>query len=185
MTDKEKLTASKFMSLVLRHNPSKAGITLDKNGWADVVELINGMNNARRMKITFDDLKEIVATCDKQRYRFNDNHTKIRANQGHSVAVDVELKEAEPPATLYHGTATRFKDAILSDGLKSKSRLYVHLSTDIQTAVKVGGRHGTPVILAINTAKMRAEGYKFLLSENGVWLTERVPAEYITVEKYL
>jgi putative RNA 2'-phosphotransferase len=182
MNDRDKLTVSKFMSLVLRHAPAKAEVTLDKNGWADVKELINGINSVRKTNITLDDLKEIAAACDKQRYKFNDTYTKIRANQGHSVPVDAELKEAEPLAILYHGTATRYIDAILKDGLIAKSRLYVHLSADTDTAVNVGKRHGEPVILAVNAAKMHADGYKFYLSENAVWLTERVPAEYIKVE---
>jgi putative RNA 2'-phosphotransferase len=182
MTEKEIVTISKFMSLVLRHAPEKAGITLDKNGWANVGELIKGMNNVRKFNIAFDDLKEVVDKDDKRRYSFNDNYTQIRANQGHSINVDVELKETRPPAMLYHGTATRYVDSILREGLKPQSRLYVHLSADIETAGKVGSRHGKPVVLTINTAKMRKNGYKFYLSENGVWLTGEIPVEYISVD---
>lgn len=182
MTDKDKVTVSKFMSLVLRHAPSKAGITLDENGWANVDSLIKGMNKAGNIVVTLEDMKEVVATNDKQRFRFNDDYTKIRANQGHSVSVDVELVEKEPPAILYHGTADRFLQSIRTDGLKPQSRLYVHLSSDNETAVKVGRRHGKPMVLVINAAKMYKDGFKFYLSENGVWLTDSVPAEYILVE---
>lgn len=179
MNAKEKTTASKFISLVLRHDPSQANITLDENGWADVTALIKGMNSAGRILITLDELKDIVATSDKQRFKFNEDYTKIRANQGHSVSVDVELKETQPPAILYHGTADRFLQSIKTDGLKPRSRLYVHLSGDRETAVKVGSRHGKPVVLTINADKMNKDGFKFYLSDNGVWLTGSVPAEYI------
>ena len=158
MTDKEKRTTSKFMSLVLRHNPSAAGITLDKNGWADVNLLIAGMNKSRRTSVTFDDIKEVAATNDKQRFAFNDDFTKIRANQGHSVKVDVELKETEPPAILYHGTISRFVQAIRAEGLKPQSRLHVHLSGDRETAAKVGSRRGTAVIIVINAFNMHENG---------------------------
>jgi len=178
MTDKEIVSVSKFMSLVLRHNPSKAGITLDSNGWADTNALIKGMNTAGR-KVTLDTLKEVVDSNDKQRFKFSDDFTKIRANQGHSVQVDVELKEAHPPATLYHGTATRFLPSIKTEGLTAKRRLHVHLSSDKETAIKVGGRHGTPVVLTINSAKMYEDGHTFYLSDNGVWLTASVPPNYI------
>jgi len=166
------------MSLVLRHNPQKIGITLDENGWADVVLLLSGINRLGH-KATLDDLKEVVATNDKQRFKFNDDYSKIRANQGHSVAVDVEMKATVPPDTLYHGTATRFLEAIKSKGLIAKSRLHVHLSSEKETAIKVGSRHGKPVILVINASKMQADGLVFYFSENGVWLTESVPPEYI------
>ena len=179
MTDKEITTISKFMSLVLRHNPAAAGVTLDGNGWADVSALITGMNKSRRVSVTLEDIKEVVVTNDKQRFAFNDDFTKIRANQGHSVKVDVELKEAEPPAVLYHGTVSRFVRGIRNEGLKPQSRLYVHLSADRETAAKVGSRRGAAVILVINAYKMHEDGYKFYLSENGVWLTDAVPAAYI------
>ena len=126
-------------------------------------------------------LEDIVATDNKQRYSFNEDKSLIRANQGHSIPVDVELKENEPPEFLYHGTATRFLNSILNDGLKPMSRLYVHLSKDIETAWKVGKRHGDPVILKINSRDMYKDGYKFYLSENGVWLTEKVDAKYFEV----
>jgi len=178
MTDKEKIRASKLMSLVLRHNPQKIGISLDDNGWADTDLLLKGMLK-NGCKITLEDLKDVVETNDKKRFKFNVDFSKIRANQGHSVAVDVEMNEAVPPDVLYHGTATRFLGAIKSEGLISKSRLHVHLSSERETATKVGSRHGKPVVLTINAAKMQTDGFIFYLSENGVWLVDRVPPEYI------
>lgn len=166
-----------FISLVLRHRPDAAGITLDEHGWANVEELLNGINDTGR-RIDAKILDEIVATDNKQRYSFNQDKTLIRANQGHSIAVDVELKEQEPPEFLYHGTAVRFLDDILDGGLKPMNRLYVHLSKDIETALKVGKRHGDPVILKIYCGDMYDDGYKFYLSENGVWLTKKVDVKY-------
>lgn len=171
---------SVFVSLVLRHQPEAAGVTLDEHGWANVDELLEGMNRAGR-NIDLEKLKKIVAEDEKGRYRFSEDGTLIRANQGHSVPVDVELEEKEPPAVLYHGTAERFLDSIMEQGLKPMSRLYVHLSKDYETAVKVGKRHGTPVVLEVDTAKMAEDGEKFYLSENGVWLTKKVGREYITL----
>ena len=171
---------SVFISLVLRHKPEAAGITLDEHGWANVEELLRGINETGR-KINMEILENIVATDNKQRYSFNEDKTLIRANQGHSIPVDVGLKEQNPPEILYHGTATRFLNSILNDGLKPMSRLYVHLSRDIETAWKVGKRHGDPVILKINSRDMYKDGYKFYLSENGVWLIEKVDAKYFEV----
>ena len=124
-------------------------------------------------------LRDIVRSDSKQRYSFNADETLIRANQGHSVQVDVELKPAVPPEMLYHGTATRFVDSIMHEGLKPMSRLYVHLSALYDTAVKVGTRHGTPVVLTIDTRAMAEDGFEFFISENGVWLTKTVPVKYI------
>ncbi|MEH2952843.1 RNA 2'-phosphotransferase [Candidatus Merdisoma sp. JLR.KK011] len=169
---------SVFISLVLRHKPDAAGITLDEHGWANVEELLDGINNIGR-KIDMGVLEEIVRTDHKQRYRFNEDKTLIRANQGHSIPVDVELKEEEPPEFLYHGTADRFIKAIMEEGLKPISRLYVHLSKDIETAAKVGKRHGKPVILKVHSGQMCREGIRFYLSENGVWLTKKVEVRYI------
>ena len=178
MTKKEMVETSKFMSLVLRHQPQKIGIELEQNGWADTSALISGMNRAG-YRVTLEDIKEVVTTNDKQRFKFNDDYTKIRANQGHSVNVDVELLESKPPDVLYHGTATRFIQAIKNDGLIPKSRLYVHLSKDVDTAVNVGSRHGKVAVLTIDSARMYENGFRFYLSDNNVWLTKTVPAEYI------
>ena len=173
-----KTSLSKYIALILRHKPEAVGITLDENGWASVSELLSGIN-ASGKEIDMQTLEEIVAEDEKQRYSFNADKTKIRANQGHSVNVDVELKKAEPPEILFHGTGEKFVSSIKSEGLKPKSRLYVHLSKDRETAVKVGSRHGKPVVFEVNSSEMSRNGYEFFLSENGVWLTKIVPAEYL------
>lgn len=169
---------SVFISLVLRHKPEATRITLDEHGWANVDELINGINNTGR-KIDMTMLEEIVKTDNKQRYSFNEDKTLIRANQGHSIPVDVELNQQEPPELLYHGTASKFLDNIMTEGLKPMSRLYVHLSKDVETAKKVGKRHGNPVVLKVYSRQMNRDGVEFYLSENGVWLTKKVDAEYL------
>lgn len=171
---------SKFISLVLRHNPDAAGIKLDDHGWADVKELIRSVNETGRT-LDLEMLKEIVRTNDKKRFSFNGDGTKIRASQGHSIHVDVELRAVVPPNVLYHGTATRFLGSILNakEGLKAGSRLYVHLSKDYDTAVKVGTRHGIPAVLKVNAGRMAKDGFTFYLSENGVWLVEKVPVKYL------
>lgn len=168
----------KFISLVLRHKPEIIGIKLDEHGWANVAELINGMNKVGKL-IDLNTLKTIVAENDKQRYSFNENKTKIRANQGHSIDVDIELKLCEPPKYLYHGTASRFLDNIIKQGIKKQSRQYVHLSRDIQTAAKVGARHGLPIVLRVYSKNMFNNGYKFYISQNEVYLTDNVPPKYI------
>lgn len=179
MNQKEKMKKlSVFLSLVLRHQPDAAGITLDEHGWADVNQLIDGFNRSGRA-IDLETLLEIVRTDEKGRYRMNADGTLIRANQGHSVPVDVELKETRPPKVLYHGTAVRFLSSIMAEGLKPMSRLYVHLSPDYDTAVKVGKRHGKPVILKVDADRMDGDGFVFYLSENGVWLTKTVESQYI------
>lgn len=182
MEKKKENKLSVFISLVLRHKPEAAGIALDEHGWANVDELIEGINKSGQ-QITTEILEEIVRNDEKSRYSFNQDKTLIRANQGHSVKVDVELKEQEPPSTLYHGTAKRFVESIFKDGLQPMSRLYVHLSKNHETAVKVGKRHGEPAVLQIDTGKMHRDGYKFYLSENGVWLTGEVPVKYIVTAK--
>ncbi|AKP44796.1 TPA: RNA 2'-phosphotransferase [Clostridioides difficile] len=178
MSKKDKLSI--FISLILRHKPETIGIKLDDYGYADVNELIEKINNTGR-NINIEILEQIVKEDNKQRYSFNDDRSKIRANQGHSINVNVELRELEPPKYLYHGTATRFLDNIKNEGIIKQSRLYVHLSRDIDIAVKVGKRHGTPVILKINTGKMYENGYKFYLSENNVWLCEYIPFKYVEI----
>lgn len=174
---------SVFISLILRHKPEEIGITLDKHGWANVKELIAGINNAGR-KIDMEALEEIVQTDNKGRYSFNEDKTLIRANQGHSIPVDIEFKEIIPPDILYHGTATKSLDGIKQHGIKSMSRLYVHLSKDLETAIKVGNRHGKCVVLVIDTKKMFGDGIKFYLSENGVLLTKYVDWKYVKEIKY-
>ena len=174
---------SVFISLILRHKPEVIGISLDRHGWANVQELIDGINKIGKYSIDMPTLEEIVRTDNKQRYSFNEDKTKIRANQGHSINVDVELKETVPPEILYHGTGEKNVDSINAEGLKPKSRLYVHLSKDIDTAIKVGSRHGKPVVYKISAGEMHRQGYQFYLSENGVWLTKIVPADFIKIER--
>lgn len=170
------MKTSKYISLILRHKPETIGITLDQNGWANVKELIDGVNKTHKLDMKM--LEEIVETDDKQRYSFNEDKTKIRANQGHSIDVDVELEEAVPPELLWHGTGIKYAKNIDAEGLIPKSRLYVHLSFDPNTAIEVGKRHGTPAIYCIDALRMHEDGYKFYKSKNGVWLTKHVPAEY-------
>ena len=170
---------SRFISLVLRHKPQEAGLSLDSHGWANVSELLRGVS--RRYPLTMKLLEEIVRSDEKQRYSFNSDKTKIRANQGHSIPVDVEPQECEPPELLYHGTGRQFLRNILSKGLLHQSRLYVHLSPDIETAKMVGIRHGSPVVLIVQSGRMYQDGFRFYLADNGVWLTEHVPAKYLRV----
>lgn len=169
---------SRYMSLILRHKPEVIGITLDEHGWASVNDLICGIEK-NNPEFNMDILEQIVRTDNKQRYSFNDDRSLIRANQGHSVNVDVELKEKEPPEYLYHGTGEKYVKSINQDGLIPKSRLYVHLSKDIKTAENVGKRHGKEVVYRINSGQMYRDGYKFYLSENGIWLTKEVPIKYL------
>ena len=168
---------SKYISRILRHRPEDANIRLDEHGWANVEELLAGMNAAGR-KIDREILEEIVRTDKKQRYSFNEGRTLIRANQGHSIPVDVELVRQEPPAFLFHRTAPRFLDSIRQQGLLPMGRLYVHLSADVETARVVGGRHGRPVILKVRSGDMHRDGHPFFRSQNGVWLVKKVDAAY-------
>lgn len=172
----------RFLSLVLRHNPGAAGISLDEHGWADVQELLAGVRRSGR-QINMEKLERIVHENNKQRYSFNADHAKIRANQGHSLQVDVELTAVQPPRYLYHGTAARFLPAIQQEGIKKMSRQYVHLSGDFQTAMEVGRRHGSPVVLTINAEAMAHDGVSFYQSENGVWLCEYVAPVYFFTER--
>ena len=167
----------RFLSLVLRHDPHAAGITLDEHGWADVNELLAGVNRTGR-KIDRVTLERIVRENNKQRYSFNGDGTKIRANQGHSLQVDVELKAAQPPKYLYHGTASRFLPAIQAEGIRRMSRQHVHLSGDFETAMAVGKRHGIPVVITIDAGAMARDGVAFYRSENGVWLCGHVEPKY-------
>jgi putative RNA 2'-phosphotransferase len=171
---------SKLLSFILRHSPETIGLKLDENGWAEVSALIAKFDLYDR-RIDFELLEYIVQNNDKKRFAFNDDKTKIRASQGHSISVELNLNETEPLAYLYHGTVERFLLDIKVQGLQKMSRQHVHLSADRETAVKVGGRRGKPIILTINSGAMHRAGYKFYLSDNNVWLTDVVPAEYITL----
>ena len=169
---------SKFLSLILRHQPEKIGLTLDENGWADVEELIRLSNLAGR-RLTRPLLEQVVAENDKKRYAFSEDGLRIRASQGHSVAVNLDLLPTEPPELLYHGTASRFLDSIRATGLNAGSRQHVHLSQDVATATRVGQRHGQPVVLVVRARAMWTARHTFFLSANAVWLTERVPTEFL------
>lgn len=168
---------SKYIALILRHKPETIGISLDEHGWANVSELIEGISKTHEFNMEM--LEEIVATDNKQRYSFNEDHTLIRANQGHSIPVDVELEEVIPPEILYHGTGEKYVASIDQQGLVPKSRLYVHLSGDKDTAEKVGQRHGKPVVYIVKSGEMHRAGIVFYRSVNGVWLTKAVPAMYL------
>ena len=181
--NKRDIALGRFLSLVLRHRPEAAYLTVDSHGWANVEALLSGCRRAGK-PLDRADLERIVRENNKQRYSFNENHTKIRANQGHSIPVDLELEASVPPPVLYHGTATRFLDAIRQKGLLPGSRQYVHLSTDVDTAWKVGGRHGKPVVLALDTQAMVQDNLCFYRSENQVWLCKAVPWQYIRSQIY-
>ena len=170
---------SKFLSLVLRHDPARVGLELDAGGWIDVEDLLRA---AARAGFPFDHatLVRVITENDKQRFALSPDGVRIRANQGHSVPVDLGLSEVTPPAELFHGTADRFLASIRREGLNSRSRNHVHLSADEATARKVGQRHGRPVVLRVDAAAMSAAGHRFWRSENGVWLAERVPAEFLS-----
>ncbi len=174
---KEIQKISKYMSLVLRHKPQAIGIQLDEHGWADVEQLIAGISQTHPLDREM--LEEIVRTDDKQRYALSEDGMRIRANQGHSIPVDVELEERTPPEILWHGTGEKFVSFIEQQGLLSKSRLYVHLSPDIETARRVGSRHGRPIVFQVLSGEMYRDGYRFYCSRNGVWLTKSVPARYL------
>jgi putative RNA 2'-phosphotransferase len=180
MSQKNKESTSKLIALVLRHKPEEIGITLDEHGWANVNELIAGI--AKTQPFDMSMLEEIVSTDEKQRYSFNEDKTLIRANQGHSIPVDVELEQKTPPEVLYHGTGEKYTASIDVQGLIPKSRLYVHLSPDYDTAVKVGSRHGKPVVYTVAAGEMQKNGYVFYQSVNGVWLTKNVPVEFLRKE---
>jgi putative RNA 2'-phosphotransferase len=169
---------SKFMSLVLRHKPETIGLGLDANGWAEIGALVEKAG-AHGVALTREQIAEVVATSDKQRFAIDATGTRIRANQGHSVEIDLGLQPRAPPDTLFHGTGEKSVAAIRAEGLMAGQRQHVHLSRDEETAGKVGSRHGRPVVLRIAAGRMRAQGHAFFLSTNGVWLTDCVPAEFI------
>lgn len=180
MASSEHNKTSKFLSYVLRHKPGAIGLTLDDQGWASIDELIDKANQSGEVtSLDRDLIQTVVETNDKKRFVISNDGQRIRAAQGHSIDVDLQLKPVEPPEFLYHGTATRFLDSILKEGLKPQQRQYVHLSKDIETATKVGQRYGKPVVLTIKSLLMYEQGFKFHLAENGVWLTERIPIDFI------
>lgn len=176
--DPSLVRTSKFLSLVLRHDPGKIGLRLDDAGWADVDALLSAAA-AAGVRIDRPTLERVVAENDKKRFAFSEDGKRIRASQGHSVDVDLGLQPQTPPELLFHGTATRFVDSIRENGLHSASRTHVHLSADEATATSVGQRHGRPVVLTIAAGRMHRDGHAFYRSDNGVWLTDAVPAQYI------
>lgn len=179
--DAKLVKLSRFISMVLRHKPHTIGLTLDSGGWVSVDDLISGARRAH-VALTLDLLKQIVAENDKQRFSFSADGSRIRANQGHSIPVDLGLDPVIPPDRLYHGTARRFLDSIQHQGLSARGRQYVHLSADEATAINVGRRHGEPIVLVVDAARMQLDGFQFYRSANGVWLTARVPVNYLEFE---
>ena len=180
--EKKLVRLSKFISLVLRHKPEQIGLTLDPNGWADVDELLAKANSAN-VALDLKQLQQVVDQNNKQRFVFSDDGRRIRANQGHSINIDLGLAPIAPPSKLYHGTAERFLKSIRAIGVIARSRQHVHLSLDQETAQSVGKRHGKPVILTVAAKEMHHAGYDFFRSKNGVWLTNKVPTAYLTFPK--
>ncbi len=179
--EKHLIKKSKFLSLVLRHKPEAIGLKLDEAGWVSVNELVKACSE-NKFELTMSELREIVETNDKKRFAFSDDGKQIRASQGHSIDVELGYSPAIAPDKLFHGTATRFIGSIFGKGLIKGNRHHVHLSADIETAVKVGQRHGIPAVLEIDSARMQTDGFLFYVSENGVWLTDHVPVEYISLK---
>lgn len=174
MNDKTTKKLSKFLSYVLRHHPDKLELTLDEQGWTSVNELLSKLNN-----VSMEQLEYVVANNNKKRFAFNEDKTQIRANQGHSIKIDLAYSPVEPPEFLYHGTATKNINSIQKSGIIKGNRHHVHLSVDIDTATNVGQRHGKPIILIVKSKVMYEQGHEFFLSENNVWLTDFVPVEFI------
>ena len=179
MNKKTEIRVSKFLSFALRHRPDEAGITLDEGGWADVPAVLEAA--ARHgYTLCLDDLRQVVENNDKQRFALSEDLGRIRKSQGHSVKVELGYTPAEPFEVLFHGTVARFLDAIRSQGLRKGKRQHVHLSADEATAQGVGRRRGAPVLLRVRALAMHRDGFVFYLSDNGVWLTDAVPARYIS-----
>lgn len=171
---------SKWLSKHLRHSPERIGLQLEEGGWVAVADLLEA---ARRHNLSLSraQLEEVVKGNDKQRFSFDSTKNRIRANQGHSVEVDLQLAPQTPPDTLFHGTGAQNKDAILAEGLHKGRRHHVHLSREMQTAIQVGARHGKPLVFRVDALKMNADGFEFFRSDNGVWLVDEVPPEYLSV----
>lgn len=180
MDHKRRVTISKFLSKHLRHTPEALGLTLAEGGWVDIAPLLQACE-AHGFPISREQLDDIVQSSDKKRFAIDETGTRIRANQGHSTPVDLQLEPVTPPALLYHGSAEKNRTVILAFGLLKMKRHHVHLSLDIPTALKVGQRHGKPVLFAIDSGAMHARGHLFYCSQNGVWLTDHVPAEFLKV----
>jgi putative RNA 2'-phosphotransferase len=173
------ISISKFLSYVLRHEPQAIGLVLGDQGWVDVADLVEKAR-ANGTAITAADVARVAANSDKKRFTLSDDGLRVRAAQGHSVTVDLGLQPVTPPEVLYHGTATRFREPILLEGLKPQARQQVHLSADTETATKVGQRHGKPLIFNVAAGQMHAQGHRFFQADNGVWLTDTVPPEFLS-----
>jgi len=178
MTEKENIKTSKFLSLILRHEPERVGLKLGEAGWIGVDELLKAVNS-HGVSLTLEQLQHVVTTNSKKRFAFSDDGRQIRASQGHSVEVDLQYTPQQPPEILYHGTASRFLPEIRKDGLNKMARHDVHLSTETRMTIQVGGRHGKPVLLIIRAGDMHRAGHIFRCSANGVWLVSQVPPEFI------
>ena len=178
MNEKQTIRASKFLSLILRHEPERVGLKLDEAGWIGVDELLNAVSQ-NGFPLTPDQLRHVVSTSDKKRCAFSDDGMRIRASQGHSVEVDLQYVPQAPPERLYHGTATRFLESIRREGLKRMERHHVHLSAETHITLQVGARHGQPALLTIRAGEMHRAGRIFYLSANGVWLVDAVPPQFI------
>jgi putative RNA 2'-phosphotransferase len=177
MDTKRLIKVSKYLAKHLRHTPEALRLTLEPGGWVRVDDLLAACAN-RHFYISRAELNEVVAKNDKQRFAFDESGERIRANQGHSVEVDLQLEQIAPPDVLYHGTSRAVVGALYRDGIRKMSRHHVHLSAEVETAMKVGGRHGVPVVIRIDARRMHADGHVFYRSDNGVWLVESVPPEY-------
>ncbi len=180
MKDRRLIKISRYLSYHLRHNPEKLGLKLGRGGWVVIDELLEACRK-QKFFINFRELKEVVENDEKKRFSFDVCQIKIRANQGHSIPVDLELEVMIPPDVLYHGTSQKAVASILKKGLCKMERHHVHLSTDTATARDVGRRHGKPVVFVVNAASMNQMGYEFFRSDNGVWLVDFVPPEYLTL----
>lgn len=178
ISEKQQTHISKFLSLILRHKPETIGIQLDQNGWIDIYELIE-KSNKHGIQFDRETLNHIVGTNSKKRFAFNDKFDKIRASQGHSVEIELGYKNQKPPEILFHGTSEKSVQPILEKGLKRQNRQHVHLSSDIETAIKVGQRHGKPIVFKVLAEQMYKDNFQFFISENGVWLTDNVPTKYL------
>lgn len=178
ISDKQITYISKFLSLVLRHQPETIGIQLDQNGWTAVDDLLEKSNNYG-IKFDREILNYIVAANSKKRFAFNDTLDKIRASQGHSVEIELGYTNQKPPEILFHGTGEKSVQSILDTGLEKRSRQQVHLSSNLETAIKVGQRHGKPFVFKVLAEQMYNDNFQFFISDNGVWLTDNVPAKYL------
>ncbi|MFE9842218.1 RNA 2'-phosphotransferase [Streptomyces goshikiensis] len=176
MDDRRTVKVSKYVSKHLRHQPDRIGLVLDAQGWVEIDDLLRAAA-AHGFHVSRAELDHVVATNDKKRFAVEG--TRIRASQGHTVAVDLGFPESEPPAYLYHGTVAPALDAIRAEGLRPMARHHVHLSPDRETATRVGARRGRPVVLSVDAGAMRAAGHVFRISANGVWLAEAVPPEFL------